>query len=139
MMCRGCQKIAHIAKITEVARVHKADVKKPLKTEASYVKKEVREVDEAYLRFIRSLPCLVQDNECVGSIHAHHTISRGAGGSDYTCIPLCFFHHHEVHTCGKQTFANIHKFDYEKQINRLKLLYKLKFAKENDKEQSEGE
>lgn len=37
----------------------------------------------------------------------HHVISRGAGGGDGSgnLVELCRFHHAEVHTLGRDTFA----------------------------------
>ena len=56
-----------------------------------------------YLKWVRTQPCCI----CLGlGIHAHHLSTRGAGGSDYTAVPLCFKHHHEIHILGDRTFGD---------------------------------
>lgn len=57
-----------------------------------------------YLDHIRSLPCLVcQDPES----HAHHLMILGGRGMGLksphdTCVPLCMFHHNELHAMGNE-------------------------------------
>lgn len=114
----------------EVGRDIKGERKKPLKIEPTYVKKQTREEDETYLRFIRGQTCLMHGANCFGIIHAHHVVSRGAGGSDYTCVPLCFYHHQKIHLSGKETFQRLENVDLEKHIKRLNLLFKLREKKE---------
>lgn len=55
-----------------------------------------------YLDFIRGLPCAV----CGGQSEPHHTVSRGASGSDLTCIPLCRKDHSYCHSTSKDVFEN---------------------------------
>lgn len=57
--------------------------------------KQRRFESEEYKDFIRKLPCCVCDGR--RKIDPHHLKSQGAGGSDLTCIPLCRYHHTEVH------------------------------------------
>lgn len=65
-------------------------------------------MSESFLKYIRSLNCLVAEDwghECIGKIHAHHVRSRGAGGGDEAnVVPLCFYHHRRVHDMGRLTF-----------------------------------
>jgi hypothetical protein len=53
--------------------------------------------DDAYLRWIRSWPCLVCSTR--RRIEAAHTGPHGIGqkASDTSCIPLCAEHHAELH------------------------------------------
>lgn len=39
--------------------------------------------------------------------HAHHTVSRGAGGLDADCAPLCHSCHHRCHGIGWQSFETL--------------------------------
>ncbi|MEM7048952.1 MAG: hypothetical protein AAF604_04795 [Acidobacteriota bacterium] len=44
-------------------------------------------------------------------IHAHHYITRGAGGNWRHLVPLCSRHHDEFHDRGRETFARNHRVD----------------------------
>lgn len=70
--------------------------------------KPVRIVDEAYLDFVRSLPCCVHRGSCGEERDAHHLVTRGAGGSDYTAVPLCRLMHSEYHQVGALAFEAAH-------------------------------
>ncbi len=92
--------------------------------------KSHRQVDSNYLDFIRTKTCILKSTDfsrgifspldpqnelssvCIGETSPHHTISRGAEGSDYRAIPLCAFHHNEVHTKGLGFLVNYY-FDYK--------------------------
>lgn len=76
--------------------------------------KPKRIVDEALLDQVRALPCLAcasRDPHGARSAigedwvrsHAHHVISRGAGGGDVpeNVMPLCVEHHNQWHLYGK--------------------------------------
>lgn len=41
----------------------------------------------------------------------HHIVSRGAGGTDRDCVPLCRHHHDEIHRIGRDTFQERHGVD----------------------------
>ena len=92
--------------------------------------KSVRETDEDYLAYIKSQPCLVWNNECIGDITAHHTITVGAGGKDYLAIPLCMRHHNDVHSMGLMTFQELYNIDFNKEIIRLLIGYIQKINRE---------
>jgi hypothetical protein len=50
--------------------------------------------DPAYLRWIRSLACMIQDRDCRGSSDPHHVGHYGqARSNDYNAVPLCRVHH----------------------------------------------
>lgn len=61
-----------------------------------------RERDPAHLDRVRKFPCVVPG--CWAFGEPHHLVSRGAGGSDLSVIPLCREHHHEIHRLGVKSF-----------------------------------
>jgi len=77
--------------------------------------KPVRLKDKDYLAWIRRQPCLVD----YVVAEAHHTTSRGAGGSDYRSIPLCLRHHKEAHRLGRVSFELKHRLDFREEVIRL--------------------
>lgn len=81
--------------------------------------KQPREVDQAFLTFIRSLPCSI----CNDRAEPHHLVSRGAWGSDYTCIPLCREHHTEIESIGKSKFEFKFKVEVWKIAHKILLTY----------------
>jgi len=95
--------------------------------------KPIRETDKDYLAYIKSQPCLVLNSECIGDIVAHHTLSRGSGGSDYGAVCLCMNHHNNVHSLGKKTFQELYNINFNKEIIRLLVGYikKIKCNKAN--------
>ena len=57
--------------------------------------------DAKYLKWLRNQPCVVCQNP---DTEAHHTTTGGMGikGADDRAIPLCHYHHHDLHkTSGK--------------------------------------
>lgn len=66
--------------------------------------KKPREVNEKYLNFIREKICVVP--LCNKKAEPHHLKSRGSWGSDYTCIPLCRWHHSEIEATGPTKFKD---------------------------------
>lgn len=72
------------------------------------IPKPRRFIDEEYLDVIRTLHCAV----CFAvPAEPHHLISRGAGGSDHYCVPLCRKHHSELEQVGKTKFEHKHDID----------------------------
>jgi hypothetical protein len=49
-------------------------------------------------------PNVQADDMC----HAHHEPPRSCGGKDRDTVPLCFAHHHERHSIGRQEFEKKH-------------------------------
>jgi hypothetical protein len=128
--CRECEKITHLSIIKNFEKKFKDSLKKEKGKEIEKVKKEKREVDEDYLFFIRNLPCLVSNEECFGIVHAHHHDRKSQLGSDYSAVPLCHKHHiGGVHLMGVESFSRRYLIDFEAQIKRLLILYKLKSPK----------
>jgi hypothetical protein len=68
--------------------------------------KPVRSVDEDFLEFVRSQACV----GCGGAApnDPDHLSTRGARGSDRTCVPLCRSCHTERHSYGIREFERRH-------------------------------
>lgn len=81
--------------------------------------KQIREIDEGYLEYIKQQPCLITGQKA----EPHHTVSRGAGGSDYLAIPLNREKHTECEMIGKNTFQEKYNLNFNKEIIRLLIGY----------------
>lgn len=75
---------------------------------------------ETYLKFVRSLPCLV----CLKKPDPHHIKTRGAGGSDFLAVNLCRKHHGEIEQIGILRFERKHGINIEKVIKGLHGIYR---------------
>jgi len=75
---------------------------------------------KSYLKWIRLQPCLIHRPR---QAHAHHSVAKGARGSDYRSVPLCFECHSELHQIGAETFAKRHNLDFHSEIIRLLEIY----------------
>ena len=90
--------------------------------------KPKRYENKEYREHIKAQPCCVTGmiivNETTGKVESdpHHTTSRGAGGSDLSCVPLLHKLHQESHLIGQETFQK--KYDINFNEVRLKLLEK---------------
>ena len=77
----------------------------------------------AYLRWIRSLPCVVC--RTTRAVEAAHTGPHGLSqkSSDLSAIPLCGRHHrtgdHSYHRLGARKFAEVHELDIRAIVARL--------------------
>lgn len=90
--------------------------------------KPVREIDSAYRRWIKSLPCLVDKIGCILPIDPHHVIPDGGGkmGSkvdDSRCVPLCRLHHDQAER--RDYFERHFRIDFEIAIQQLNARYRL--------------
>lgn len=73
-------------------------------------KSGIRDADQpidcsGHRQHVRGFECALEgktDRDCFGKLHAHHSRSKGAGGGDDTCVPLCATHHDYVHTRGQE-------------------------------------
>lgn len=88
--------------------------------------KPTRRIDEAYIEWIKSLPCAICGR--VGISDPHHVNYAGRGGmgtkaDDDRAIPLCHYHHVEAHNMGRTTFAIKYSFGYEELIRHLNLSF----------------
>ena len=76
-----------------------------------------------YLRWIRSLPCVVC--RTTYAVEAAHTGPHGLGqkSSDLSAIPLCGKHHRtrddSYHRLGPRRFAEVHQLDIRAIVTRL--------------------
>lgn len=81
--------------------------------------KQKRTVDKKYRAWIRTQPCLISNAECLGDIACHHTVTVGAGGSDYLSIPLCTHHHQLLHQIGRYSFQSLFSISFTTRIIQL--------------------
>lgn len=81
--------------------------------------KPARLEDVDYLRFIRRQACLI----CPAASEAHHTRTRGSGGSDYLTLPLCPKHHREIHKRGLAWFEIEYRVDLRSELIRFLEIY----------------
>lgn len=73
-----------------------------------------------YVAWIATLPCLLGNQACFGSVVAAHVKTRGAGGDDVgNALPLCRDHHDEQHRIGIQTFQARYGLDLAAEAKRL--------------------
>ena len=52
----------------------------------------------------------------------HHWITKGSGGDDKDCVPLCEGldgHHVEIHAIGRWTFSEKYNLDLKNEASRL--------------------
>jgi len=83
---------------------------------------EQKLLSKKYLEYIKKKPCLVCGQM---PVDPHHMEAVGMGGAnrdgfkDYSCVPLCRFHHGEYHSGG------IHYFESKYQVNLWKDAFNL--------------
>jgi hypothetical protein len=80
--------------------------------------KQMRVVDQDYLDWIRGMQCIV-GYRCQGAVVPHHLETRGAGGSDHFTLPLCGWHHSEIHMTGERTLGDRYVVDWWREVARL--------------------
>ncbi len=90
--------------------------RKPLKKKRSGKRRSGREESPEFLGFVRLFLCATPG--CDADSHAHHLKSRGAGGSDFTAVPLCWFHHSEIHQLWRDRFEAKYSVDLG-EVNKL--------------------
>lgn len=72
-------------------------------------------IEKEYVRWLCLQPCLVPG--CKWGACGHHLRGKGLGGgmglkpNDLTRIPLCLFHHQQLHQQGILTFEKQHGLD----------------------------
>ena len=81
--------------------------------------KTKRTVDKNYLAWIKTQSCAISNANCIGDIVAHHSSTKGAGGSDYLTIPLCIHHHRLVHQMGRYSFQSLFSISFTTRIIQL--------------------
>ncbi len=89
--------------------------------------KELRLKDRKYLKWIADQSCILcQDTPCQAhhiTYAQHRGISQKVG--DQWTIPLCFLHHHYLHTCGLSERKFWEKIEIDP-LNVAKTFYKHK-------------
>jgi hypothetical protein len=85
--------------------------------------KPLRVTDEDYLDHVRSLDCVSCNHSLVTQSDPHHLTTRGAGGSDYTAVPMCRLHHDEIHRGGLNKFEMLHGLDMYQALARCLASY----------------
>lgn len=91
--------------------------------------KPYREVDPEFIRWIHGWECVVPNCGKKYPVHAHHTKTVGAGGSDRTVVPLCPDHHvgsQGVHKLGVLTFQKIHNVSFLQLVEEFNIKYEKK-------------
>lgn len=88
--------------------------------------KPTREIDLTYRAWIITQPCAICG--CFHTVAGHHWQEKGHGGkgtkcSDYRLVPLCVFHHDEVHRKGRDTFSAMYGINAELVIAVLNQRY----------------
>lgn len=87
----------------------------PLKRRKHKSTKERPQIrSRGHLQWIRGHYCAVENAECHGKIEAHHVRLTGDGGTslkpgDNCAVPLCGFHHREIHNLGQRSFDRKYK------------------------------
>ena len=83
---------------------------------------EQKLLSKKYLEYIKKKPCLACGQM---PVDAHHMEAVGMGGAnkdgfkDYSCVPLCRFHHGEYHSGG------LHYFEAKYQVSLWKDAFNL--------------
>ncbi len=81
--------------------------------------------DPAYLRWIRSLACMIGNRDCRGSSDPHHVGHYGqARSNDHKAVPLCRVHHDEAERINDGPFEEKYGVSFEAAIERLNEGYK---------------
>jgi len=98
--CTACGNALDLATVKRDEK-RQRDTERRFKQEPKPRKKrptrKIRLIDKPFVAFIHDWPCIVPGCERPWPVHAHHSIPRGRGGSDRTCIPLCHRHHADYH------------------------------------------
>ena len=86
--------------------------------------------NKKHLNYILSHACIVSNSECIGLIQGHHLMKpfdgvRGMGlkANDKNLVPLCMFHHNELHRMGDEYKFSFKYFGLEPQMNTLPNLF----------------
>jgi hypothetical protein len=75
-----------------------------------------RYTNKKHLEYVHTLDCIVCNPDCSGTIQAHHLLKpfdgvRGMGmkANDKNLVPLCLYHHTELHRMGSE-YEFSHKY-----------------------------
>ena len=84
-----------------------------------------------YEKYIKEKPCTVCGQT---PVDAHHMEAVGMGGAnrdgykDYSCVPLCRYHHSEYHSTGINYFESRYKVNLWKDVFNLLRRYFVKIS-----------
>ncbi len=98
------------------------------------MQKEKRIIDEKYLGWIRTLPCVVclvqnphmDTSNSTSEPHHVNKVGHGTMGGktdDSRAIPICHDHHNEYHDKGRISFCSRYDLDLEYTITELNRIY----------------
>jgi fructoselysine-6-P-deglycase FrlB-like protein len=85
--------------------------------------KQRRSTSAEYRAWVKTKRCVVCNQL---GVDPDHLATVGAGGSDFTCYPLCRIHHDERHTAGVKTFEARHRLNLWKIVAFLLIEYIVK-------------
>jgi hypothetical protein len=89
-------------------------------------KRPTRELDPHFVWWIHGFECIICKK---WPVQAHHVHSRGAGGSDRTCLPMCQEHHtgeQGIHVIGNIHFQAKHNIILESEVLKFNQRYENK-------------
>ena len=74
--------------------------------------------------WIKKQRCAIDDGECGGVVDPHHVRNGTDGGmglkpNDKWCVPLCRWHHGQLHRDGWRTFERLHNINLRSEALRL--------------------
>ena len=85
-----------------------------------------RYTNKKHLEHIHMLHCCVSNVDCSGVIQAHHLLKpfdgvRGMGmkANDKNLVPLCLYHHTELHRMGNEYEFSYKYFGLESQLKHI--------------------
>ena len=85
-----------------------------------------RYTNKKHLEHIHTLNCCVSNIDCSGVIQAHHLLKpfdgvRGMGmkANDKNLVPLCLYHHTELHRMGNEYEFSYKYFGLESQLKHI--------------------
>tara|TARA_R100000149_G_C5841653_1_gene113454 strand:+ start:466 stop:777 length:312 start_codon:yes stop_codon:yes gene_type:complete len=85
-----------------------------------------RYTNKKHLEHIHTLHCCVSNVDCSGVIQAHHLLKpfdgvRGMGmkANDKNLVPLCLYHHTELHRMGNEYEFSYKYFGLESQLKHI--------------------
>lgn len=92
------------------------------------VKKEMKKryQNKKHIDYIHTLSCCCSNSECNGVVQVHHLLKpfdgiRGMGmkSNDKNLVPLCVYHHNELHRMGNEYKFSYKYFGWEAQLKHI--------------------
>jgi hypothetical protein len=83
--------------------------------------------DDAYRRWVKSQPCIIQNKSCWGPIDPHHVGHYGQGrANDYNTVPLCRRHHDQAQSLRRVEFESRYGISFSAAITGLNDEYRVR-------------